>query len=146
MTAIKATHRRKTILDFSKGKCSKNSIKQALRHCQLNSIELVKPNGNEYTVIINEVVVGMYTVQLHFPFDSSSKSKTLKNHGDFEMCIYHTIDDENPKSSPSIDLKRDYRFQDQYWVPFNFFGKLKIKHLVDIIYYCHRLDGLKAFL
>ncbi len=33
-----------------------------------------------------------------------------------------------------------------YWINDNFFGKLRIKHLVDILFHCKRLDRLKAFL
>jgi len=84
----------------------------------------------------------MYTISLLLPFDSSSTWSKLKDYGDFEVRVSDTSD----RKTTSINLKKDSRFSNQYWVSKNFFGKLRIKHLVDIILYCRRLDKLKAFL
>jgi hypothetical protein len=139
MTAIRAHQERRTILDFSNGKYSKNRIKQALRTCNIESIK--QGSGrDEYTFFTNEIKVGMYTIRLHLPFDSSKNWHKLRDYGDFEISIH-----ESP-SAPGVNLSRDSRFKSQYWSPKNYFGGLRIKHLIDIIAYCHRLDKLKAFL
>jgi len=139
MTAIRAHQERRTILDFSSGKFSKNRIKQALRTCNIISIKRCE-GRDEYVVLTNEIKVGMYIIRLHLPFDSSKNWSKLSDHGDFEISIH-----ESP-SSPGVNLSQDKRFASQYWSHRNYFGGLRIKHLIDIIAYCHRLDKLKAFL
>ena len=129
MTAIRVHEEPRTICDFS-GKCSKNKIRQALRTCQITNIE-----GN--TLYDNRIKVGMYTITIWFPFDLEGPRK-LREFRDFEIVIFD--------GEKQINLKTDPRFRGQYWVQHNFFGKLKIKHLIDIIIYCQRLDKLKAFL
>jgi hypothetical protein len=141
MTAIKASVESKIILDFSKGEFSKNKIKQALRQCEvIHSKRGSKPN--EVTVFTHHIKVGMYTIGLMLLPDSSPNWTRLKQYGDFEVLIWDT---NNPKVS-AIPLKKDPRFKDQYWVSKNTFGQLRIKHLIDIIAYCHRLNKLRAFL
>ncbi len=139
MTAIKAHQERRLILDFSGGKYSKNKIKQALRQCSVVSVKQTDER-NEYIIFDNEIKVGMYTIKLHLPFDSSKNWNKLRDYGDFEISIH------DRHTGPSIDLARDSRFRTQYWIKYNFFGKLRIKHLIDIIAHCQRLDKLKAFL
>lgn len=141
MTAIKATSESRVILNFSGEKCSKNRIKQSLRKCDIVNLERVK-ESNEYTHYLNSIKVGMYEVTLLLPFDSSLNWRKLRDYGDFEVMIHES---DNPKIG-AINLKKDPRFKNQYWVSKNFFGKLRIKHLIDIIAHCHRLDKLKAFL
>lgn len=139
MTAIRSHEEHRTILDFSHGKCSKNKIRQSLNNCQLTSLE----ENEDYEVILylNEIKVGMYSVVIQLPYDLEGPRK-LKDFKDFEICIY---DSHDPKAS-RINLKKDTRFRSQYWVELNFFGKLRVKHLIDIIAHCKRLDKLKAFL
>lgn len=140
MTAIKATSESRIILNFD-DKCSKNLIKQSLRKCEI--VSLKQDNAvNEFTLYSNEIKIGMYTVVLELPFDSSLNWHKLRDYGDFQISIY---DKSEPKSQ-SINLNKDSRFKNQYWVPKNFFGKLRIKHLVDIIAHCDRLNKLKCFL
>jgi hypothetical protein len=139
MTAIRAHQERRLLLDFSQGKQSKNKIKQALRQCNVVSVKQVDEE-NEYIVFTNEIKVGMYTIRLHLPFDSSKNWNKLRDYGDFEISIH-----DRP-NAPGINLATDSRFRHQYWAPYNFFGKLRIKHLIDIIAHCKRLDNLKAFL
>lgn len=140
MTAIRSKLESRIILDFSNGKYSKNKIKQALRQCEVINI-LEGEDNNEWLVYDNQIKVGMYTIVLHLPLDCPSTYNKLKDYGDFEITIFDTSYREN-----SINLRKDSRFRDQYWVSHNFFGKLRIKHLVDIISHCKRLDKLKAFL
>lgn len=139
MTAIRAHQERRLLLDFSDGKYSKNKIKQALRQCNVISVKQTDED-DEYIIFANEIKVGMYTIKLHLPFDSSKDWNKLRDYGDFEISIH-----ERP-GGPSINLNTDGRFRTQYWTKYNFFGKLRIKHLIDIIAHCKRLDNLKAFL
>lgn len=129
MTAIRVHEEPRTILDFS-GKCSKNKIRQALRSCKITNIE----GDILYT---NEIKVGMYTINIWLAFDLEGPHY-LREFREFEIAIYD--------GKKAINIKTDPRFKDQYWVQHNFFGKLKIKHLIDVISHCKRLDKLKAFL
>jgi hypothetical protein len=138
MTAIRAQEEPRTILDFSHEKCSKNKIKKALDNCYLTSLD---EKEDDVTVYINQIQIGMYNVAILLPYDMTGPRK-LKEFKDFEVCIY---DSPDPKAS-RINLRKDSRFRSQDWVEQNFFGKLRVKHLVDIVYHCQRLDRLKAFL
>ena len=137
MTAIKAKSQDRVILDFSAGKCSKNRVKQALRQCDVINWDEGKEDRNELTIYENQIKVGMYTIHLELPFDTPEGWRKLRDYGDFQVTI---------SDGRTIDLKRDGRFKNQYWVSQNFFGKLRIKHLIDIITHCHRLNKLRAFL
>jgi len=75
------------------------------------------------------------------PFDLEGPRK-LKEFKDFEIAIY---DSPDPKAK-RLDLKRDVRFKTQEWVCHNSFGNLNVKHLVEAVAHCKRLDRLKAFL
>jgi hypothetical protein len=141
MTAINAKSEVRTILNFSGKKYSKNHIKQSLRKCEIIGVERGE-RINDYILYLNKIKIGMYTVLLQLPFDSSTNWTRLKDYGDFEIKIYDT-DDTNVGA---INLKKDARFRHQYWVSKNIFGQLRIKHLIDIIAYCSRLDQLRAFL
>lgn len=135
MTAIKAKAESRVILDFSnREKCSKSHIRQALRQCEVINW---KEDGNELVIYDNQIKIGMYTITLELPFDSADTWRQLKDYGDFQVII----DD-----GQIIDLKKDGRFSSQDWVSYNFFGKLRIKHLIEIIKRCSRLDKLRAFL
>jgi hypothetical protein len=140
MTAIKATAESVTVLDFSKSKCSKNQIKRAIRQCEF--IHSKKCEGNKVTVYSHFIKVGMYSILVYLPYDSSANCNRLRQYGDFEVHIWDGLDTK----LRSLNLERDSRFNNQYWVPKNTFGRLRITHLVDIIAYCHRLDRLKCFL
>ncbi len=140
MTAIRSKFESRTILDFSSGKYSKNKIKQALRQCEVINI-LEGEDRDEWMIYDNHIKVGMYTIALNLPFDCPSTYRKLRDYGDFEISIFDTSSKEH-----CINLQKDSRFKDRYWVSHNFFGKLRIKHLIDIIAHCKRLDKLKAFL
>lgn len=139
MTAIRSQEEQRTVLDFSHGKTSKNKIKKALDNCQLTSLE--ETEDNEVTLYLNSIKVGMYTIEIRLPYDLEGPRK-LKEFKDFEISIH----DSSDIKSKSIDLKRDSRFKSQDWTQYNSFGNFKIKHMVEAIYYCKRLDKLKAFL
>lgn len=137
MTALRIEEQPKTILDFSGLKSSKNRVRLDLQQCQINNI--IENESGELTIFRNEIKVGMYRIVLALPPDSPADCSRLKDYKDFEVLIY---DDEDA----SINLKKDKRFKDQYWVQYNFFGKLRASHLIDIILYCQRLNRLSAFL
>src|SRR5271169_6384882 len=136
MTAIQTIQQNRTILDFSANKCSKNYIQQSLRKCDVVFLE-ERPEPNQFTLFNNKIKVGMYTIVLELPFDSCASWHKLSDYGDFQV---HICED-----NVSIDLKNDGRFLDQYWVAKNVWGQLRIKHLIDIIAHCHRLNKLSAF-
>jgi hypothetical protein len=136
MTAIKAKYEGRLVLDFSKGKYSKNKIKQSLRKCEIISSKPgIKPN--EVTIFDNTIKIGMYTIHITLPYDSPATWNNFKQFKDFVIFI---------EDNKRIDLSEDGRFKYQYWIKNNIFGWLKIKHLVDIIAHCIRLNNLKAFL
>lgn len=139
MTAIRSHEEPRTVLDFSNGKCSKNKIRQSLKDCHLTSLE--ENDDYEVTLYQNEIKVGMYSIVIQLPFDLEGPRK-LKDFKDFEISIYDGADHKTSR----INLKKDPRFRSQYWVNLNFFGKLRVKHLIDVVAHCRRLDRLKAFL
>ncbi len=139
MTAIRSHEEPRTVLDFSNGKCSKNKIRQSLKDCHLTSLE--ENDDYEVTLYQNEIKVGMYSIVIQLPFDLEGPRK-LKDFKDFEISIYDGADHKTSR----INLKKDPRFRNQYWVNLNFFGKLRVKHLIDVVAHCRRLDRLKAFL
>jgi hypothetical protein len=134
MTAIRVHEEPRTILDFSQGKCSKNKIRQALRTCQLTSLE---DSSSGAILYANHIKIGMYTVDMQLPLDVEGPRK-LKEFRDFEVQIY--------SGTERVNLKNDPRFRSRYWISKNTFGQLRIKHLIDIISHCKRLDKLKAFI
>lgn len=139
MTAIRSHEESRTVLDFSHGKVSKNKIKKALDNCYLTSLE--ESEENEVTLYRNSVKVGMYTIEIRLPYDLEGPRK-LKEFKDFEISIY----DSGEHKSKCIDLNRDHRFRCQEWTQSNSFGNFKVRHMIEAIYYCKRLDKLKAFL
>ena len=134
MTAITGRLQNNTILDFSRGKFSKNKIKKLLQNCE---IKCFSPGSklNEVIHHVNIVKVGMYNIRIILPYDSSNHSK-LKDY-DFIISI---------RDNKYIDLEHDIRFKNEYWIHKNCLGTLKSKHLIDAIAYCCRLNQLNYFL
>lgn len=140
MTLVKTKIEEKTILNFSHNRFSKSKIAASLRKAEVVHIK----QGNDVsrpTVVKNFIKVGMYTIKLNFPLDSSPNWNKLSDYSDFDV---HIFDSEDTKTN-CIDLKKDPLFNKQDWVSKNFFGQLRIKHLIDIIDYCNRLDNLKCY-
>lgn len=140
MTLIKGKQEFRTILDFSKGKISRNMIQQALRKVEVR--ELVQ-DSNHYTFIENDIIVGMYQIRLSFSsLDAIENRSRLREYGGFRVSIY----ERKNKAIQNTNLLRDKRFKEQYWVNLNKNYDIRMKNLVDIILYLKRLNNLKIFL
>lgn len=140
MTVIRAKNERRIVLDFSDDKLSKNKIKQALRDLEISILEY-SPENNTNTFIQNEIKVGMYIISVCLgDMNIQSDKYKLRDFGIMNVSIR-----ENNSFSP-IDVYQDGRFKKQYWCQTYPVNGLKIKHLVDIIHHCRRLDNLKIFL
>lgn len=161
MTAVKAKQENRVILDFSDRKYSKNQIKQSLRKVEI--LSQYEEGNRSFIFIQNLIKIGMYTIRLWLPGDASPNWIKLKDYNDFAISIHEEqrkpiLIIKGRSVGPStqfandfvknnnIELTKDDRFKGQYWVSHNFFGRLHIKHLIDIIYHCQRLNLLKAFL
>ncbi len=143
MSLIKGKQEFRTILDFSKGKLSKNKIKLALRQAEV--LEVVRREDESAAFVENFINVGMYEVRLIFPsVDAERNRSRLKEYGKFRIGIYERAN--LGKSMNNINIAKDRRFKNQYWVDLNKDYSLGINTLVDVIMYLRRLDNLKMFL
>lgn len=139
MTVIRSSFSLHNVLDFSGRHYSKSKIRKTLKELEFR---IVDDDGNqsifERRWIINQIKVGMYVIQIITnPKEGSLKIKDLDT---LHINIYEE------KGKLPINLEQDGRFKQQYWIQDNILYALKSKNLVDIIYHCQRLDGLKAFL
>lgn len=139
MSVIKGKPDYRIILDISNGKYSKNQIKKTLRSIEVFNLQVIQ-GTNSFTFIQNIIKIGMYTIRLWLPGDAPPEWNRLKNFGDFQISIYENLDKKE------LDIKKDWRFKNQYWSNKNFYGKLRIKHLIDIIIHCYKLNSLRSFL
>jgi hypothetical protein len=136
MTVIRSSHSLRNVLDFSGTQYSKNQIRKALRALEIQTIE-TDQDGNRY-YIHNQIKVGMYIIQIVTnPQGGLLKLKSLDV---LLISIYEA------KGKLPLQLDQDGRFKRQYWVEHNIQSTFKVKHLVDTVAHCQRLDGLKAFL
>lgn len=142
MSLIKAKQEARIILDFSKGKISKNLIKQSLRETEV--VELHNNEDGQCTLIDNYIKVGMYDIHLNMNCPPTSDKNKLREYGCFRVAIYENSPINNVIKH--INEKHDRRFKDQYWVKLNQRGMLRIKNLIDIIMFTKRLNNLKMFL
>jgi hypothetical protein len=144
MSLIKGKQEFRTILDFSTSDISKNRIKQSLRQTEV--LELIQHEGSSvYTLIENDIIVGMYQIRLFFNHRECTQSRTrLREYGGFRIAIY----ERNRKGTvlQNINLNKDSRFKNESWVTLNNNHNLHSKDLVDIIMLLQRLNNLKMFL
>lgn len=143
MTVIKGSQEFRTILDFSRNKISKNKIKQALRHVEVLEI-IHHKDTKSYTIIENDITVGMYQIRLAFYSLSTEQRSRLKEYGGFRVSIYEHV--RGGKGLQNINIPNDKRFQGLHWVPLNKDYKLRSNDLIDIIMHARRLNDLKMFL
>jgi hypothetical protein len=143
MSLIKGKQEFRTILDFSKVKLSKNKIKEALRQAEV--LEVIRREDSSNAFVENFINVGMYEVRLIFSsIDAETTRSRLKEYGKFRVAVYER--GSFGKSMNNINLSKDKRFKNQYWVDLNKDYNLGINNLVDVIMYLRRLDNLKMFL
>jgi hypothetical protein len=135
MSLVKGKRQTNTILDFSGNETSRNKIRESLRLIKISNVSSQK---NNLTIFDNVVKVGTYNIKLVLQEDYDNSPKKLKEFGRFQVRLFE-FDKE-------INLKRDYRFKKQKWVKSNLDSGLKIKELIDTIFYCNRLHKLKLFL
>ena len=137
MSLFKGGYEARSILDFSKGKISKNFIGQLLRKTEIIEYD-------QSIFIDNYISVGMYKIHLFFVEPPSHEPSPLKKCGEFSVAIFEVNHKNNV--SQHISLSKDIRFKNQYWVSLSYKSQLKIKNLIDIIMYVKRLNNLKLFL
>lgn len=138
MSTKKGKQEIRTILDFSQGKISKNSVRKALRQVV---VEDVLDSETDVKLIYNVIKVGPYKIHLRFPFLSETNKK-LKEYGKFKIVV----SEMNRDVESAINLSSDRRFKTQYWISHNENFQMLMKTLADVIVYCGRLNRLKSFL
>jgi len=144
MSLIKGKQEFRTILDFSKGKVSKNMIKRALREAKVQEVTKL-PDSESYTFVENQIKIGMYKVRILFPSLSAYRDRQLlREYGGFRVAIYEVTSTGKNKVLRNIKLDSKL-FKNQYWVNLNPNYKIRMKNLTDIIMYLKRLDNLKIF-
>lgn len=142
MSLIKGKQEFRTILDFSKGKLSKNKIKRAIREVEVHEM-IQLPGSTTYTFVENGIKIGMYQLQIVFPSLSAHRNRTrLREYGGFKVAIFES----KRNVLQNINLASDKRFKEQYWLDSNKNYALRMKDLPNIIMYLRRLDDLKLFL
>lgn len=139
MSTVRGKIQEMTILDFSNGKVSRNRIRKSLREVEV--IEHLQAK-NIITLRDNFIKVGMYKINIYPYCMSTEPRKHLKDYGGLGIQIYESKSD----SWSRINIERDKRFQDQSWIDLNKDYRIRVKHLTDIIYHCHKLNQLRAFL
>ncbi len=144
MSVNKVKHEYKTILDFSDQNVTRVKVKRTLNSVDIAALYQLESNNlftSQMICVENEIKVGMYKICIALsPAIQRITNHKLKDFGDFTIQIY-----ELGKECKEINLKRDNRFRDQYWVQKNNSG-LKVIDLTDIVCHCNRLDRVKAFL
>jgi hypothetical protein len=143
MTIVRGNYERKTILDFGKGKVSKNRIRQALRHTDVFEAE----KNNDHTIYYdNTIRIGMYEIciipklKLGYRFPCGTKFK-LKDYGGFSIEIL----ERNKNYLKAIDCQKDNRFKEQKWATVAYTYDVRMKHLLEMILHCSRLNNLRIF-
>lgn len=131
MTSLKTIVVHRDILNFSRDRISKSFVRQTLRKTQFDHII---HDDKKSEIVINHITVGMYHIQLVLEARGG-----LRN---FEVQIREGIN----IFKGHINLKKDGRFNTQYWNDLNQQSRLTTENLVDIIMHCHRLNSLKTFL
>lgn len=147
MTVVRTNrHMFQTVLDFSGERCSKNKIRQSLK-----TLEVMSFNYDEKTntnlMVENYIRVGIFDIQLILPVETGTRK--LKDFSGMAISIKERDKNFDPSSFESYVRQREsYKrlFGKQYWNQHNSMSGFKIKHLVDAIQYCQRLNNLKAFL
>lgn len=134
MSIIRGKVAHKAILDFSQGRVTKNYIRQLLRHVEIN----------DFLVFIQ---VGIYKIYICPSIIRFEHHKYLRHLGGLGITIEEKKTDINGLTCwQHVSLDKDERFKNQLWNNLSSAYKIRMKHLVDIIYHCHKLNKLCAFL
>lgn len=142
MTKVRARLEHKTILDFSKGKVTRNRIRRALRKAEV--IEKIQTKRG-LTFRENWIEIGMYRINI-IPYTVSTEPRNhLREYGGIALNIQESLNIQK-NHYRLIHPHNDDRFKDQYWIELTKTYKVRIKHLIDIIYHCYKLNNLRAFL
>jgi hypothetical protein len=140
MTMVRCKVEHKTILDFSKGKVTRNRIRQSLRKIEV--VEKIQTNKC-LTFRENWIEIGMYRINI-IPYTISAEPRRhLREYGGMAINIQEKT---NSHRWIIIHPSLDNRFSEQCWVALNNSYMIRIKHLIDIIYHCHKLNKMRAFL
>lgn len=126
-------------LDFSKPKISRNHVVMSLRKADFTTY-LTDHDNNSVIFLEHVVKVGMFEIQLIL--SPASRSPNLRDYGKFFVKIFEL---KPMCKRKEIFLIMDERFKNQEWALKNFHKWIRIKDLVNIIMYCHKLDRLKMF-
>jgi len=127
------------ILDFNKPKITRNYVVTSLRKTDFTTY-LTDYDNNSVIFLEHVVKVGMFEIQLILT--PASRSPNLRDYGKFFVKIFELKPMNKRKE---IFLIMDERFSTQPWSMKNFNKWIRIKDLVDIIMYCHKLNKLKMF-
>lgn len=134
MSVFKGKYENRTILDFSDGKVSKNSIKQSLRKVEVRHCS---ESVNGYvTFFNNEIKVGMYSIRITLIGSLNDNHTKFKQYKKFFIRVI-----EN-KTVQEVNIKHDTRFCHKIWATEN----ASVKEMADLIYYCKRLNDVRIFL
>jgi hypothetical protein len=137
MSLCKIKHEQRVILDFSDRSITKNLIQNSIRRAEI--LGLANVSKTEVLCIENEIKVGPYYIQL--VLDYNENYHKLRDYGLFQIRIFECI-----KTRQEINTSKDYRFKNLEWIKNNNESKIRIKDLIEVIFYCNRLNKLKAFL
>jgi hypothetical protein len=136
MSLVKSKSEIRTILDFSQGEVSKNSIRRALRQVEIT--QTYKDDSNLPVMISNQIKIGIYTLVISFGGMPNYEVKSLGRCGKLHIVIYE-------QRGSQLDLI-GMKFKNQYWSKLNLQDSLKANHLIDVILHLKRLNNLKVFL
>jgi hypothetical protein len=141
MTVIKVKDREtRTILDLSGQRYSKNKIKQLLRSLEVESWGR-RSDDNSILFIDNQIKIGIFTIYINLALEDGRHK--LK---DFQAGMSIVIHEKGQSPAKQLRWRENILFKNQYWLAYDTMGQFKIKHLVDAIYHCQRLNNLKVFL
>ncbi len=141
MSAIKSKQESRTVLNFDVNLPTKDQIKKVLDDIEVTDLYYSKDVG-DVTFIDNDIIVGMYKIQLLFYSPTTNSKQKLKNRNKFKISLF----ERNSFGDKRINLAKDSRFNLCSWIKLNEKYQLSTEDLSEIICMCHRLNILKIFL
>lgn len=141
MSAIKSKQESRTVLNFNLNLPAKDQIKKILDDIEVADLYYSKDVG-DVTFIDNNIIVGMYKIQLLFYSPNTNNKQKLKHRNKFKISLFEI----NSFGDKRINLGKDSRFNLCSWIKLNEKYQLCTEELSEIICICHRLNILKIFL